>query len=126
MYLNITEATKSMFNISSSTDWHYNEILRATKTIGEIAFGYRWCFHDTLKENFQYQNIYIILKFNKDDGKYLDYYESYIDAAKSIGKDGKAVPNILRCCTNPNRKTAYGYKWKKIEGSDVKNELCKY
>jgi hypothetical protein len=48
--------------------------------------------------------------YDKDTNVLLNSFISASEAIRYIGKGSPA--NILKCCNHdPNRKTAYGYKW---------------
>lgn len=49
-----------------------------------------------------------------DTGKILAEFESAAEAASSLGKDRKNGSSQITAVCNGRKKTAYGYKWKKI------------
>lgn len=56
-----------------------------------------------------------VAMIDKDTGKILRYFDSEKEGALFLGKNDKS--NISSCCQQRS-KTAYGYKWKIIEGNN--------
>lgn len=117
-------------NLDGTFIERYTSISQAEKKLGfghgnigacclgktQTAYGYIWMneidyknLNDKkdIKYNYKTEKV---AKLCKDTGKVIREYTSMTDAAKDVGGD---VRNISACC-NGNRKTAYNYKWIKI------------
>lgn len=89
---------------SRVTGFGQGSICRCCRGERNSAFGYIWRY---ASQNFKTRKI---LCYDLD-GKLLQVFNSMKEAAESVGKTIKNIPNIISCCKG-NTNTAYGYKWK--------------
>lgn len=67
---------------------------------------------NNIKENFFYTNRITTVKQYNLDGKYIQSYNNYSEAARAIGKLGRGASSHISEACKGKRKTAYGFQWK--------------
>lgn len=81
------------------------------------AAGYFWKYQDK-KKNFKSEKIKNwkekVCQIDKKTDKILNTFESAADAAAYLGKDRKNGGSMIISVCNGRKKTAYNYKWKKL------------
>ena len=73
-----------------------------------------------------YEGRYIpIIQLNKETGEEIEEFKSVSEACFAIGKNYKFVSTLTDVCRG-KRKSAFGYKWKFKNGSEIKinNSEC--
>lgn len=83
---------------------------------GEIktAYGYKWKCYEILAEK-KYNNTPIpIEQINAENGEVIQTFPSVSAAARALGKNGTS---LIRRAVDSDKYMAYGYKWRKAQGS---------
>lgn len=83
---------------------------------GEIktAYGYKWKCYEILAEK-KYNNTPIpIEQIDAENGEVIQTFPSISAAARALGKNGTS---LIRRAVDSDKYTAYGYKWRRAQGS---------
>ena len=114
---NLIQTFSSIARVAQYVNGDRNAIKRVCRGELQSAYGYKWSCTEVINEKKYNNTAKKIAKVNKDTNEVLEVFPSISAAAKSLNKE----TSLLRRVLNNETRTAYGYRWKTVQGSTTKD-----